>query len=641
MRSLFAVILGGLLVFAFFWYRGDTGTIQVGPFELESPREKPLLDRLAELQEEGRAIGGDFLSAGEAAPRRLGTEMYAGHLIAKPKAAAAETAPGLVGVASFGGSTLTLAPAFETARRVGDVEQGLGNTLLINVDFDLAPVRELSTERIGIESVGSGFRASVDMLSTTGGQRVVQAVSGGERLRERVEASTNRARQLVYRDTECDARARQSSDPQARLACTVEELQASGNFEYVEKNFIVATEMSRKRGSMVVTPSDPLYGFQWHFMAQGDGEGKSPGGAGFAEFWAKKRQVGSRSVTVAVIDTGLDMSLPDIAGSANIAPGVDMISLPFYGNDGNGRDMDPSDPGDICDENDPYAENSYHGTHVAGTVGAVGTNNGEGVAGGAWEVTIVPVRALGKCGGLSSDVAEAIRWAAGVDPVIVESDDGGTFLYQNANPADVINLSLGFMAPNGCTMSMQSAINDAVAAGAIVVAAAGNAGVDIAKYAPSGCQNVIAVAAGDAEGALTPYSNWGALVDIMAPGGDMTKDANGDGRPDGVLSTRRDSDCRDPITNGVVQDCYVSFLQGTSMAAPHVSAALALLKSDNPDASADQLIAMLVNDGVSPRTPEQCTVACGRGGGTPLAADPAQCQRACGNGLLNLGKLAK
>ena len=110
--------------------------------------------------------------------------------------------------------------------------------------------------------------------------------------------------------------------------------------------------------------------------------------------------------------------------------------------------------------------------------------------------------------------------------------------------ADIINLSIGLFGP--CPASMQAAINDAVAAGAIVVSAAGNARVDTQYFAPGGCQNVISVAANDARGQLTPYSNFGANVSIMAPGGDMARDDDADGRPDGILSTKFMKNCSDP-----------------------------------------------------------------------------------------------
>ena len=244
---------------------------------------------------------------------------------------------------------------------------------------------------------------------------------------------------------------------------------------------------------------------------------------------------------VAVVDTGIQMNHPDIKGSPNLAPGFDMVSDPIMGNDGDGRDARPQRSGrQVRSERRHRSRDSFHGTHVAGTIGVAATNNAAGVAGGAWNVTIVPVRALGRCGGKLSDINDGIRWAAGTVPA---RDAQGKEVW-NSKPADIINLSIGLFGP--CPASMQAAINDAVAAGAIVVSAAGNARVDTQYFAPGGCQNVISVAANDARGVLTPYSNFGANVAIMAPGGDMARDDDNDGRPDGILSTKYSKNCTDP-----------------------------------------------------------------------------------------------
>ena len=155
-----------------------------------------------------------------------------------------------------------------------------------------------------------------------------------------------------------------------------------------------------------------------------------------------------------------------------------MVSDPRMGNDGDGRDPDPDDPGDLCDPNDPFAEDSFHGTHVAGTIGANLSNNMSGVAGGAWQVTVVPVRALGKCGGRLTDINDAIRWAGGLVPAF----DGNGNEVWNENPADIINLSIGLF--EFCPASLQDAINAVTERGVVVVSAAGNARVPTEFYAP-------------------------------------------------------------------------------------------------------------------------------------------------------------
>lgn len=426
-------------------------------------------------------------------------------------------------------------------------------------------------------------------------------------------------------------------DPVLATECVVRVLMQTGDYEYVEKDYIFTNQMLRRPGQTApvtatgTRPNDPLFGLQWHFRDNGTAAGQSAGGAGFGGFWTKAKTTGSKDVVVAVVDTGIQMNHPDIKGSPNLAPGFDMVSDPLMGNDGDGRDNDPNDPGDKCDPNDATVSDSYHGTHVAGTIGVASTNNAAGVAGGAWNVTIVPVRALGRCGGKLSDINDAIRWAAGTIP---GRNAQGAEVW-NSKPADIINLSIGLFGP--CPVSMQSAINDAVAAGAIVVAAAGNARVDTQYFAPGGCQNVISVAANDARGVLTPYSNFGANVTIMAPGGDMSRDDDGDGRPDGILSTKFSRNCSDPASPGAtVAQCYYAFENGTSMAAPHVAAALALLKAKYPSAVPSELKTRLLGATIG-RTNMQCSGKCSAyPGSTPIDGSADMCYRPCGGRMLSL-----
>tara|TARA_R110001599_G_scaffold18744_5_gene72540 strand:+ start:80 stop:2389 length:2310 start_codon:yes stop_codon:yes gene_type:complete len=441
--------------------------------------------------------------------------------------------------------------------------------------------------------------------------------------------------------------------------CIVKDLRESGQFEYVEKDFIFENQFVRRPrptdpgtspGTTPptdtvpgdtpatpvtltdVTPNDPLWSLQWNFQNNGTGEGKSAGGAGFQEFWTKQANEGSDQVVVAVVDTGLQMQHPDIKDSPNVAPGWDMVSDPRMGNDGDGRDADANDPGDMCDPSQPFAADTFHGTHVAGTIGAAASNNATGVVGGAWNVKIVPVRALGKCGGRLSDINDAIRWAGGLIP---GEDSSGNEVW-NDNPADIINLSIGLF--EFCPASLQDAIDSVTDRGVIVVSAAGNARISTEFYAPGGCRNVISVAAGDARGQIAPYSNFGPNVTVIAPGGDLTRDDNGDGRPDGVLSTKAASNCYDPVTGEGVDTCFYAYEQGTSMAAPHVSAALALLKARAPDATPAELKATLIA-ALDPREPLQCSGSCALyPGTTPIPGSPDMCARPCG-GLLNLANV--
>lgn len=446
------------------------------------------------------------------------------------------------------------------------------------------------------------------------------------------------------------------------MRCAIQRLQAARQFEFVEPNYIASggfTLPPRRReetppapqqpapqpqqpGQSNPTPTptpttpvevrggvpnDPLLALQWHYRARGAGEGQSLGGAGFVSFW-EANHVGSRAVRVAVLDTGVDMSHPDISASQNLAPGADLITNAERAGDGDGVDADANDSGDRCGA---ATENSYHGTHVAGTIGAATTNDRIGVAGGAWDVTIIPVRVLGRCGGELADIVSGIRWAAGLAPAITA---GGQQIVNN-NPADVINMSLTINAP--CPASLQAAIDAATARGAIVVVAAGNKADQAARYAPANCNNVLVVGSGDARGQLAFYSNFGPEVHLIAPGGDVFADADNDGRPDGVLSTRTtQSGCYDPVNRGATERCYYSFQQGTSMATPHVSAALALLAAES-GLRGRQLRDALITRAIAPHPEAFGQIECARSrNATPLSTGDSNCARPSGMGALDL-----
>jgi serine protease len=437
--------------------------------------------------------------------------------------------------------------------------------------------------------------------------------------------------------------------------CAIQRLTASGDFEYVEPNYIADSGFTRpprerpKRPNTAPTqpspttpapttpraggvPNDPLYALQWHYRPQGAGEGFSPGGAGFSMFW-QVNQIGSRNVRVAVLDTGLDTSHPDIAGSTNVAAGIDLINNLERGGDGDGVDADANDTGDRCGT---QTENSYHGTHVAGTIGAAATNDRVGVAGGAWDVTVIPVRVLGRCGGELADIVSGIRWAAGIAPAI---NAAGQQIV-NQRQADIINMSLTIQAP--CPASMQAAIDAATARNVLIVVAAGNKANQASLYAPANCNGVIVVGANDARGGLSFYSNFGPQVDLLAPGGDVFADSDNDGRPDGVLSTRAtNTGCYDPLNSNSTERCYYSFLQGTSMATPHVSAALALLAAQT-GLRGRQLEDALFTRAIAPHPANYGEIECARSRfATPVSAGSATCARPSGRGLLDLGRAAQ
>lgn len=415
----------------------------------------------------------------------------------------------------------------------------------------------------------------------------------------------------------CEGRVDQAllaSSADYAVACAVDRLRASGQFEYVERDYVV--NLARQDAGPPV--NDPLYPLQWPLHAQGTRDGESAGGAGFAAFWTDARQPGSRAVRVAVIDNGVDFSHPQIAGSDTLLPGIDAVSHPARAGDGDGRDVDPVDFGEVCF--DPFGLSDdempgYHGTQTVGLIGAALANDAQGLAGAGGRVGVVPVRAVGACGGLMSDVAEAIVWASGAQWMVVDwvEDAQGSAINWIDAPAQVIHVSVSFPAPDGCPRTLQDAISIATQEGAIVVVPAGNNGGDASEYAPGNCEDVITVAAGDAGGRLAFYSNAGEAIDIMAPGGDLGADDNGDGRPDGIPVLARSEDCFDAFTDAPVAQCEHMMVSGTSYAAGYVSAALALLASEYPDASRDELVDLLVNVARTPRTTEQCPRGCGAG----------------------------
>ena len=325
----------------------------------------------------------------------------------------------------------------------------------------------------------------------------------------------------------------------------IKSLRKDPRVRYAEPNYEVRS---------LAAPNDEAYPLQWHYPL-----------IGLPDAW--ETTTGDPTVVVAVVDTGILAGHPDLSGQ--LVSGYDFVRNPQSAQDGDGIDANPEDPGDDFGG----GSESFHGTHVSGTVAARG-NNRVGVAGSAYGSRVMPVRALGAGGaGTSYDVDQAVRFAAGL------ANDSGT---RPQKRADVINLSLGG-AP--FSQASQELYNQVRAAGALVVAAAGNQASSAATY-PAAYDGVISVSAVDVQRRLTTYSNTGSTIDVAAPGGDNSVDINGDGYPDGILSTGGS------IADTGVDFAY-SFLNGTSMAAPHVAGVLALMKSVNPQLTPEDIDALL------------------------------------------------
>ncbi|KGI78099.1 S8 family serine peptidase [Oleiagrimonas soli] len=328
------------------------------------------------------------------------------------------------------------------------------------------------------------------------------------------------------------------------------------------------------------TPNDTYYPFyQWHLKAP-DGAityfgDANLGGANVSGAWDI---ADGSNVVIAVLDTGITQHV-DVDTSLADA-GYDFISDAFV----SGRPTDDRVPGgwDLGDwtttepwlsactsPSRPPESSSWHGTHVASTAGAELTNNARGMAGIAYNAKVLPVRVLGHCGGYTSDIADAIVWAAGghIDGVP-----------DNQYPADVINLSLGGGGTCRTYDPTGWAVHVANQLGAVVVVSAGNSNDDARNYSPASCPGVITVAATGVTGKRAYYSNYGMAVEIAAPGGGVYQDddpATGVVSYDGFVWQALNNGSTTPVALGTSYSGYA----GTSQAAPHVAGTVALMQS--------------------------------------------------------------
>ena len=383
------------------------------------------------------------------------------------------------------------------------------------------------------------------------------------------------------------------------IAATAERLRADPEVEYAQ--------VDQRRYPHATTPNDPLLPEQWYLQQS---SATTPSAVDAVTAW--DTTTGSTGIVIADLDTGVRFEHADLqwAGSGGrLLPGYTFISDTFVANDGDAQDADASDPGDWVTQADlsktecsgaMAANSSWHGTRISGLLGAL-SNNGTGIAGVTWSAWLLPVRVLGKCGGLDSDIAAGMLWAAGI-PV--------SGVPNNPYPARVENMSLG--GTGSCPQLYADVIRQLTAKGVLVVASAGNEGGPV--DAPANCAGVAAVAGLRHAGTKVGYSSLGPEVALSAPAGNC-------------VNTTAGSPCLYPITSTTNQgtttpgaDGYTDQLSnpnlGTSFSAPLVSGIAGLMLAVNGNLNSTQLIARLKEGSLpfpqtssSPPAPPACPTA--------------------------------
>lgn len=384
-------------------------------------------------------------------------------------------------------------------------------------------------------------------------------------------------------------------------------------------------ELDRRRYLHAV-PNDLLYAQQWYLQA--------PGGAPSAIDAERAWDIttGKQDVVVAFLDTGVLYDHPDLQSAGvggRLLPGYDFVSTVAEANDGDGRDADASDPGDWVTAADrqtagfagcQQSDSSWHGTRVAGIIGAR-SNNAAGIAGTSWQPWLLPVRVIGKCGGRDSDILAAMLWAAGL-PVEGAPD--------NPYPAKVLNLSFG--AEGACSRAYQDVIDDIAALGALVIVSAGNEGGPVAS--PANCAGVAAVAGLRHAGTKVGYSSLGPQVALSAPAGNCV---NTTGACLFSIVTATNAGATTPTIHSYTDQ--LDYNVGTSFSAPIVAGIAALMASVNDNLDSARLIERLQEGATKPfpvsadSSVPQCHVPLGRG---DIQASECNCTSdTCGAGMAN------
>lgn len=377
-----------------------------------------------------------------------------------------------------------------------------------------------------------------------------------------------------------------------------------------------------RRKFLRATPNDPLFNRQWFLHDHGRGQ---PSSINAQSAW--DISTGSPSIVVAVLDSGVRFDHEDLQG--RLLPGYDFIRDIWSANDGDGMDADASDPGDFVAGFSTTAflrgckqtNSSWHGTQVAGLIAAAG-NNSRGVSGLNWDGRILPVRVMGRCGGMDADIVAGMRWAGGLSVPGVPD---------NPHPAKVINLSVG--GSTSCSPLYQETITQLQQRGVTVVAAAGNSGGSSGTgwvEEPANCDGVIAVGALRHNGTKVGYSSFGRQVDISAPGGNCVSEQAG--RCLYPLVSTTNYGTQKPAANGYTRENQI--VAGTSFSAPLVAGTAALLLSVKPDLSPADILRLL-RQSARPFPQEENLPSCEE---RLSVVQSCNCTtKSCGAGMLNAG----
>jgi len=398
---------------------------------------------------------------------------------------------------------------------------------------------------------------------------------------------------------------------------TLKRLKADSEVEYAELD---------RRRYLHAVPDDSLYAGQWYLQ----GRTVAPSAIDAERAW--DITTGSDGVVVAFLDTGALYDHPDLQSAGvggRLLPGYDFISSAVAANDGDGRDADATDPGDWISPGDRQTSafsgcsttsSSWHGTRVAAIIGAR-TSNATGVAGVTWQPWLLPIRVIGKCGGLDSDILPAMLWAAGIHV------DG---VPDNPYPAKILNMSFG--SEDSCEPAYEDVIEEITAHGTVVVASAGNEGGPVDS--PANCAGVVAVSGLRHAGTKVGYSSLGPEVTVSAPAGNCV---NTSGACLFSIVTATNEGTTTPTVHSYTNQ--LNYNVGTSFSAPIVAGIAALMASANGNLNAPRLIERLREGAVKPfpvstdSTVPQCHV--------PLASGDVQnaecnCTTAtCGAGMAN------